>query len=63
MLGLSGGVAGARCEAGTENSQTMVHADLAWAQIVADRLRLTAKGDEVSWLEAIYLLPDMREVL
>ena len=41
----------------------MVHADLAWAQIVADRLRLTAKGDEVSWLEAIYLLPDMREVL
>ncbi len=63
VLGLYGGVAGARCEPGPENLQTMVHAGLAWAQIVAAKLKPHAKGDEVAWLEALHELPDTREVL
>jgi hypothetical protein len=38
----------------------MVHAGLAFAQLVADRLKQKPKGDGVEWLTRLFELPDTR---
>jgi hypothetical protein len=54
------GQAGARCEQDPDCIYTMMHAALAFAQKVADRLRLQVAGDAVHWLESLYRLEDPR---
>ena len=54
------GQAVAQCEPRPDCWLTMMHAALAFTQLVADRLRPHPKGDALAWLEALYRLPDTR---
>lgn len=60
VLGVVDGEAFARCEPGVGAIYTMMHAALAFAQQVADRLR--PRGNGVGWLdlERLWELPDPR---
>jgi hypothetical protein len=59
-LAVKNGEAGARCEPHPDCVFTMMHAGMAFAQLVADMLRAKPKGDGVEWLTALYSLPDPR---
>jgi len=54
------GQPGVRCEPDPDSIFTMMYAALAFAQLVAERLRPKPKGDGVEWIEALYRLPDTR---
>jgi hypothetical protein len=60
VLGLKDGVPGAKCEPNPDCIYTMMHAGLAFAQLVADKLRPKPKGDAVDWLTRLFELPDTR---
>jgi len=59
-LAVKDGKAGVRCEPGTAAVFTMLCASMAFAQLVADRLRPEPQGDAAAWLDALYSLPDTR---
>ena len=63
VMGVINGQAAAKSEPGPDAVYTMMHAALAFAQRVAERLRPPKAdvGDEVEWLERLYRLPDTRE--
>jgi hypothetical protein len=61
VLGVKDGQPCANCEPNPDAALTMMHAALAFAQKVADRLRPPQKGDAVEWLESLYRLPDPRD--
>jgi hypothetical protein len=60
VLGVKDGQAGAKCEPHPDAVYTMLHAGLAFAQLVADRLKPPPKGDGVEWLTALFALEDSR---
>lgn len=60
VMGVKNGQASAQCEPTPDAVYTMMHAALAFAQQVADRLRPPTKGDAVEWLESLYRLEDTR---
>jgi hypothetical protein len=60
VLGVKDGTAGAKCEPHPDCVFTMMHAALAFAQLVADRLKQKPKGDGVAWLQRLFELPDTR---
>src|SRR5258708_13337164 len=57
-LGIKDGVPGAKCEPDPDCVYTMMHAGLAFAQLVADRLKQKPKGDGVECLTRLFALPD-----
>jgi hypothetical protein len=61
VLGIKNGQAAVKCEPDSNAVYTMMHAALAFAAQVAERLREKPKGDAVEWLESLYRLPDTRE--
>ena len=60
VLAVINGHAAARCEPGMGASYTMMHASLAFAQQVADKLKDRQQGDSVDWLRRLWTLPDTR---
>jgi hypothetical protein len=60
VLGVKDGTAGAKCEPNPDAVYTMMHAGLAFAQLVADRLKQKPKGDGAEWLAALFALDDPR---
>jgi len=60
VLGVKDGQAGAKCEPHPDCIYTMMLAGLAFAQLVADKLRAKPKGDGVEWLTALFALEDPR---
>ena len=61
VLGVKDGQAGAKCEPNPDAAYTMMHAALAFAQQVNERLTSRAMGDSAEWLTRLFELPDTRE--
>jgi hypothetical protein len=60
VLGVKDGQAGAKCEPNPDAIYTCLLASLAFAQLVADRLKQKPKGDGAEWLARLFELPDTR---
>ncbi len=62
VVAVTNGQASAQWEPYPDAIHTMLHAALAFAQEVADRLKpKQAQGDAVDWLERLWSLPDTRD--
>jgi hypothetical protein len=48
------------CEPDPDSVYTLMRAGLAFAQLVAERLRPKPEDDSLAWLEALHHLPDTR---
>jgi hypothetical protein len=60
VLALVDGKPSAKVEPDPDALYTVIHASLAFALCVADKIKREQDGDAVEWLETLYRLPDSR---
>ncbi len=60
VLALVNGKPSVKSEPDLDALYTVMHASMAFAQRVADKIKREKEGDAVDWLENLYHLPDSR---